>query len=65
MAHYSGGCQTYRNNDYTKKICDYLVKKYSKKIISCFFNEQHKFVEPSINWRFAHNDLNQYTMSDF
>ena len=49
MSKFTGGCQVYKNKEYSEEICIYLKKKYSNKI-KIFFNEKHKIFEPKFYW---------------
>lgn len=49
MSKYKGGCQTYKNKEYSKEICYYLKKRYTNKI-DISFNENHNLFEPSFYW---------------
>lgn len=50
MAHHKGGCQTYRNKEFSEKICANIVSKYGD-AIKISFNEKHKIFEPQFNWK--------------
>lgn len=57
MAHYDGGCQTYRDLELSNKICNYIKKKY-RGYVKIKYNERHKLMEPKFKWSSLQNYKN-------